>query len=628
MVDPSASYGATTIVPAQASDAQHGEHFDDVPHSKRKLGTTSVVFLIFNRIIGTGIYATPSTILLSARSPALALLMWLVGASIAAMGLAVYIEFGTTLPRSGGEKNYVEHIYLRPRFLATCIYAFYGVMANLSAANSLVFGEYAAHAFSLPSSLSLPFFPPLPTPLTLALLALSFNLSLHAFSVRLGLGLSNILGFGKLAFLCFIVIAGAVGMLATVSPCTGDVGTYIGGCWQNRYPRSTSLNSWHNFWEGSSEIGVNSFVTGLYNVIWSFIGYSNANYALSEISQPIRTIKRAAPLALLSVTLLYLAVNVVYLGVVEKGEMMGSGEIVAALFFRNLFGEATGKILSALIALSTLGNILAGQFTQGRIIQELGREGILPFSPFFASNKPFNTPLPGLFTQYAVSCAVLLMPPTSDAYLFLVNMSSYCNTLINAAVALGLVLLYYSPSISSFFTTSSASSASTPSSSTPLISPETHAPPFPWIAPLAKWNPPFRAPKVLLIGFLVSNILLIVVPLVPPAPRADGRRGGVYKSLPYWSHVIAALSISLVGASYWYVWSRWLPRRYGYRLERRVVYGDVVDGDAAVDERNLGDGADGSAQTSGASTAIKAKSKSKGVSRYVFRKVRVADGLS
>ena len=145
MLNPSASYGATTIVPAHASDAQHGEHFDDVPHSKRKLGTTSVVFLIFNRIIGTGIYATPSTILLSARSPALALLMWLVGASIAAMGLAVYIEFGTvsrlrcsrqtdskshqTLPRSGGEKNYVEHIYLRPRFLATCIYAFYGVMA-------------------------------------------------------------------------------------------------------------------------------------------------------------------------------------------------------------------------------------------------------------------------------------------------------------------------------------------------------------------------------------------------------------------------------------------------------------------------------------------------------------------
>lgn len=95
MFDSSSSYGATTVVPAHGGDAQHGEHFDNVPHSKRKLGTTSVVFLIFNRIIGTGIYATPSTILLSARSPALALLMWLVGASIAAMGLAVYIEFGT-----------------------------------------------------------------------------------------------------------------------------------------------------------------------------------------------------------------------------------------------------------------------------------------------------------------------------------------------------------------------------------------------------------------------------------------------------------------------------------------------------------------------------------------------------
>ncbi|KAJ8693847.1 hypothetical protein PTI98_008801 [Pleurotus ostreatus] len=537
MFDSSSSYGATTVVPVHGGDAQHGEHFDNVPHSKRKLGTTSVVFLIFNRIIGTGIYATPSTILLSARSPALALLMWLVGASIAAMGLAVYIEFGTTLPRSGGEKNYIEHIYLRPRFLATCIYAFYGVMANLSAANSLVFGEYAAHAGSLPSSLPLPLLPSLPTPLILALLALSFNLLLHAFSVRLGLGLSNVLGLGKLAFLCFIVIAGVVGMFVVKdSPCTGNAGTYNSGCWRHKYPRSTSLDSWHNFWEGSSEIGVNSFVTGLYNVIWSFIGYSNANYALSEISHPIRTIKRAAPLALLSVTLLYLAVNTVYLGVVEKGEMMGSGEIVAALFFRNLFGEATGKILSALIALSTLGNLLAGQFTQGRIIQELGREGILPFSPFFASNKPFNTPLPGLFTQYAVSCAVLLIPPAGDAYLFLVNMSSYCNTLINTVVALGLILLYYSPSVSSFFSSHSPSlpPSSMPSSSTPLISPYPRTAPFPWIAPLSQWYPPFRAPKILLIGFFISNLLLIVVPLVPPAPRPDGGRGGVYKSLPYW----------------------------------------------------------------------------------------------
>lgn len=51
-------------------------------------------------------------------------------------------------------------------------------------------------------------------------------------------------------------------------------------------------------------------VTALYNVIWSYIGYSNANYALSETKNPVRTLKIAAPLALGLVSILYMLVNV------------------------------------------------------------------------------------------------------------------------------------------------------------------------------------------------------------------------------------------------------------------------------------------------------------------------------
>lgn len=51
-------------------------------------------------------------------------------------------------------------------------------------------------------------------------------------------------------------------------------------------------------------------VTALYNVIWSYIGYSNANYALSETKNPVRTLKIAAPLALGLVSILYMLCNV------------------------------------------------------------------------------------------------------------------------------------------------------------------------------------------------------------------------------------------------------------------------------------------------------------------------------
>jgi amino acid transporter len=55
------------------------------------------------------------------------------------------------------------------------------------------------------------------------------------------------------------------------------------------------------------------------------------------------------------------------------------------------------------------------------VIQELGREGVLPYSSFFASNKPFNTPLVGLLTQYLASVLLMTLAPPGDAYLFMVN---------------------------------------------------------------------------------------------------------------------------------------------------------------------------------------------------------------
>ena len=81
------------------------------------------------------------------------MIMWLVGALLAACGTAVYIELGTVcfllcrhwelgqtlsffcikgLPRSGGEKNYLEYIYRRPKFMVTCTFVVYTlIMASL-----------------------------------------------------------------------------------------------------------------------------------------------------------------------------------------------------------------------------------------------------------------------------------------------------------------------------------------------------------------------------------------------------------------------------------------------------------------------------------------------------------------
>ncbi|KAJ7138009.1 hypothetical protein C8R44DRAFT_728182 [Mycena epipterygia] len=70
--------------------------------------------------------------------------------------------------------------------------------------------------------------------------------------------------------------------------------------------------SWATLWSGSRS-DPNSLVLTRGR---SFIGYSNANYALPEVKDPVRTIKRAAPLAIQSVSAVYMLVNIAYFSIV------------------------------------------------------------------------------------------------------------------------------------------------------------------------------------------------------------------------------------------------------------------------------------------------------------------------
>ena len=113
------------LIPARPGSAGP---YHEASENKRQIGVISATFLIFNRIIGTGIFATPSAILSLCGSVGLALFIWVVGMLIALAGMMVYLEFGTAIPKNGGEKLYLEFVYRRPKFLATAVLTGYIVL--------------------------------------------------------------------------------------------------------------------------------------------------------------------------------------------------------------------------------------------------------------------------------------------------------------------------------------------------------------------------------------------------------------------------------------------------------------------------------------------------------------------
>lgn len=172
---------------------------DSLPQG-RQIGVLSTTFLIVNRIIGAGVFVTPSAILQSSGSIGLSLIMWALGALIATAGLLVYLEWGTALPQNGGEKRYLEFAYRKPRFLAICMFATYAVLLGWCAGNSIVVGEYLLAAAGKQSDRW--------NSRAIGLGVITFALLVHGLALKWGLRIMNLLGVFKSALLLFIVFTG------------------------------------------------------------------------------------------------------------------------------------------------------------------------------------------------------------------------------------------------------------------------------------------------------------------------------------------------------------------------------------------------------------------------------------
>jgi len=271
----------------------------------------------------------------------------------------------------------------------------------------------------------------------------------------------------------------------------------------------------------------------LLQTIWSFVGYSNLYYATGEIKNPTRTIRLAGPLALGLITVIYLLVQVAYYAAVPKEELLASKQIAAAVYFKYMFGEKSARALSTFVALSATANVFSVIFAQGRLNQALGRDGIIPFSKFFASNRPRNAPLVGLTWHVIVTLIILLAPPRGDAYNFVLNLSSYPLNVVNFGVGFALVLAYL---------------------------PRAYRPQW-----AKDWNPPIRATWPVAVFFTLVSLFLVIVPWIAP----DRPEEAVYENTWYAIAPAVSAGIFVGGALYWLAWAVVLPRVGNYKLVPR-----------------------------------------------------------
>ncbi|KAI1371305.1 amino acid transporter [Hypoxylon crocopeplum] len=470
------------------------------------VGHLTVAFLNVNQIIGTGIFSTPGTILNNTGSVGLALFYWAIGFLLAIAGFSVYLELASYFPnRSGSEVVYLEQEYPRPKHFFPIAFAVYSVVLSFSSSNAIVLARYLYQiAGSTPTDWQLK---------GVAIAAYTVACLCVIIHNKYSLWLMNLLGAVKIITLIFISITGLVVLGGNVAHIP-DPGV-----------------NFRNAFEGTTNNG-NDLAVALVNIVFSYTGYSNAFNLVNEIKNPIPTLKRNGALSIAIVGVLYMLCNVAYFAAVPKNEFAQSKEIAAGVFFVSVFGRGRAEqALNVLVLLSAFGNLLAVLIGQSRVIREIGRQGVLPYTEFWVSTKPFGTPLGPYFLKWVMTFIMIVGPPAGDAFQFVVSLKSYPEGIFQLALAIGVYLVRHRQKR------------------------------------LGRLAPDFRTWDIVLIFYILLQVYIIATPWIPP-------EGGPYAgdvSFWYATYCVVGIGVIMLCGIYYVFWMYLLPRWGGYKLRPEIL---------------------------------------------------------
>ncbi|KAI0120622.1 amino acid permease-domain-containing protein [Xylariales sp. AK1849] len=467
-------------------------------------GVVFLVFLNVGKMIGTGVFSTPSTILSETGSVGLSMVYWGLGFFTSAASLSVYLEYLAYFPsRSGSEVAYLEQAYPRPKFFFPTTFAFQSVVLSFSASNATVLAQYLfrinGHS------------PTAWEQKGVAIAGYTVATLLVIGHTRFSFLLTNGIGAVKLLTLVFISVTGWV---------------ILAGGTQVQDPHANFRDSF----EGKTT--PYGLTNALVKIIFSYAGYENAFNVVNEVKKPVKTIRNSAYISLGVVTILYIFVNIAYLAAVPKAEMAAAAQISASLFFTKVFGSGNAvKGLNFLIALSAFGNLISVMIGTSRMIRECGRQGVLPWPRFWASTRPFGTPLGPYLVKWGLTIIVILAAPAGDVFNFIVDLQTYPAAIFQLAMAIGIYAVRYRRKR------------------------------------LGLPRPSYKAWDTAIVFNILVQVYLLVMPWYPPD-------GGPYSGdVSFWYATYAVTGIGIIAACgvYYVSWIYVLPKLRKYHIRQVVI---------------------------------------------------------
>ena len=370
--------------------------------SRTKFRHTTVTAVVIANMIGTGVFTSLGFQLVEIKSGFVLLMLWAVGGAAAVCGAMTYAELGAALPRSGGEYNFLARIY-HPA--AGFVSGWVSATIGFAAPSALAAITFAAYATSV--------VPDLAGPWVNKILAAGLVLVLtivHAGS-RSGSGGLQV-WFTVLKV--FVIVAFCIAALAIA-------------------PVSQPVEFLPSAGDGAL-LTSGAFAISLIYVSYAYTGWNAATYLSSELERPQQTLPWILLVGTGLVTLLYVALNYVFLSVAPIANMTGQlevGFIAAQAAFGEQGGRFTGLVLAALLISTVSAMTVAGP----RVLQVIGED--FRGMGFLAKTNEDGIPSTAIYLQSVLTIAFILTSTFESILVF----AGFTLALNSFATVLGVFVL-------------------------------------------------------------------------------------------------------------------------------------------------------------------------------------------
>jgi APA family basic amino acid/polyamine antiporter len=381
----------------------------------RRLGPIDAAAIVVSNVIGGGIFFVPVLVARYTPSAWAMLSVWLFGGLLAFAGAMAYAELATLRPRAGGEYVYLRDAFGRAAAFLSGWTSFVAGFSGAIAAGAVALADYLGRFFPAAGDRT--------ALLTLSLPYVELNVTrqaLVAISAIAAFSMIHLHGSGRIVhnLLAGLKVSALVSFIA--------LGLSLGD------GHVAHLASNH-----VAPIEASSWLLALIPVMFTYSGWNAATYVAEEIRDPDRNLPRSLAIGTLSVVMIYMALNCLYLYAMPLSELasLPDGRLTD-LVAERLFGLVAGNVLGVFTIISIAASVSAMVLAGPRIYYAMARDGV--FLPSVARVHPkFRTPILATVAQ-AVWAAVLVLSGTLSE---LVAYTGFAVVLFSGAAVLALFVL-------------------------------------------------------------------------------------------------------------------------------------------------------------------------------------------